>query len=266
MACSAFTLLSFWFLNMKKYSAALTSAPPASTAPHCLMPDSSLKFAIVSLLKPCLLGLSLLAGQRELERLHVLNRVVLEGFLYFHRLEEARLLQVRDQVGHSIRAQRRAFQVYARARVIHAPQPDRFRSVQGFAQHGQQVDWPGLSSAHRINYVHAPLIIVGLPLPLQVARLYIAEFAVLLFGRRHLFGDRLRLLVQPVPVAEIQRPGYQDYDQHLQLGRSHIAHFHRRHRRSAGAALAFPLRCFEQVDSDHRDSKLLKAKPTATAS
>src|SRR5580698_11395454 len=183
MACSAFTLLSFWFLNMKKYSAALTSAPPASTAPHCLMPDSSLKFAIVSLLKPCLLGLSLLAGQRELERLHVLNRVVLEGFLDFHRLKEARLLQVRDQVGHCVRAQRRAFQIYARARVIHAPQPDCFRTVHGFAKHSQQVDRAGLSRAQRINYVHPPLVIVGLPLPLQVARLHIAEFAVFLFSR-----------------------------------------------------------------------------------
>src|SRR5580658_3967277 len=131
MACSAFTLLSFWFLNMKKYSAALTNAPPASTAPHCLMPDSSLKFAISSPIS--LLGLSLLAGQRELERLHVLNGVVLKGFFDFHRLEEARLLQVRDQVGHRIRTQSRAFQVYTRARVIHAPQPDRLRSVHGFA-------------------------------------------------------------------------------------------------------------------------------------
>jgi hypothetical protein len=38
--------------------------------------------------------------------------VVLEGFLDLHVLEETCLLQVRDQVRHRVRTQRRAFQAY----------------------------------------------------------------------------------------------------------------------------------------------------------
>src|ERR1035438_596988 len=118
-ACCAAAFLSFWVLNTVKYSATVTSAPPAMTAPHCLRPDSSLKFVDIG--PP--LRLSLLAGQRELECLHVLDRFVLESFLDLDVLEEARLLQVRDQTGHRVRAQRRAFQVDARTVVIHLVQP-----------------------------------------------------------------------------------------------------------------------------------------------
>src|SRR5258708_11405938 len=117
-SCTAFcavAFLSLWLLNIVKYSAAVTSAPPNSTAPHCFRPDSSLKFVDIG--PP--LRLSLLAGQRELECLHVLDLVVLESFLDLNVREEARLLQVRNQIGHRVGAQRRAFQVHARTRVIH---------------------------------------------------------------------------------------------------------------------------------------------------
>src|SRR5271156_4018074 len=131
-ACWAVAFLSFWLLNTVKYSATVTSAPPAITAPHCLSPDSSLKFVDIG--PP--LRLSLLAGQSELERLHVLDRIVLKSFFDLDALKEARLLQVCDQGGHRIRAQRRAFQVHACARIIHLVQPDRFGSVHRLAQHG----------------------------------------------------------------------------------------------------------------------------------
>src|SRR5258708_30135518 len=110
---------------MVKYSATVTSAPPASSAPHCFRPDSSLKFVDIG--PP--LRLSLLAGQRELKRLHILDLVILEGFLDFDAREVARLLQVRNQVGYRVGAERRAFPVYGGAGVNHPPQPCRFPSV-----------------------------------------------------------------------------------------------------------------------------------------
>src|SRR5258708_1211424 len=266
-SCIAFcasAFLSLWLLNMVKYSATVTSAPPASNAPHCFRPDSSLQFFDIG---PAL-RLSLLAGQRELKRLHVLDLIVLEGFLNFHVREETRLLQVCNQVRDRVGAQRRAFQAYARAGVIHLAQPDRFRSIHRLAQHRQKIDRPGLASAQRIDHVHTPLVVIGLSLPLQVARFHVAEFAVFLLVLLHLLRDRLCLPVQPPPVATPQKPGHQQHHQHLQLGRTHVAHFHRGHHRAAAAAgaLVFSPCTFEQIDSDHRDSKLLKARPTATAS
>src|SRR5579863_3085303 len=114
-ACCAEVFFSLWPLKTTKYRAAVMSAPPASTAPHCLMPESSLKFVAIG--PP--LRLSLLAGQRELESLHVLDLLVLIRFLDFDVPEESRLLQVRDQVRHRIRAQRRSFQIDARPGVVH---------------------------------------------------------------------------------------------------------------------------------------------------
>src|SRR5216684_2419348 len=154
-SCIAFcasAFLSLWLLNMVKYSATVTSAPPASSAPHCFRPDSSLKFVDIG--PP--LRLSLLAGQRELKRLHVLDLIVLESFLDFDVREEARLLQVCNQVRYRVGAQRRALQAYARTRVVQPAQPDRFRSIHRLAQHRQQVHWPRLTSAQRIDYIHPP--------------------------------------------------------------------------------------------------------------
>src|SRR5579863_2975854 len=113
-ACWSAAFFSLMPLNMTKYTAAVTTAPPRSTIPHCLIPDSSLKFAIGPPLR-----LSLLAGQGELERLHVFDLLVLIGFLDLDRLKESGLLQVGDQVRHRVGAQRRAFQAHLRAGVIH---------------------------------------------------------------------------------------------------------------------------------------------------
>src|SRR5258708_11551476 len=117
-SCTAFcavAFLSLWLLNIVKYSAAVTSAPPNSTAPHCFRPDSSLKFVDIG--PP--LRLSLLAGQRELKRLHLLDLILLQGFLNFHVRAETRLLQVCNQVRDRVGAQRRAFKAHARTGVIH---------------------------------------------------------------------------------------------------------------------------------------------------
>src|SRR5260370_38482432 len=89
---------------MVKSRAPVTTAPPRSTVAHCLIPDISLKFIAIG--PP--LRLSLLASQRELKCLHVFYRVVLKGFLDLDVLEEASLLQVRNQVADRIRAQCRS--------------------------------------------------------------------------------------------------------------------------------------------------------------
>src|SRR5271165_3037272 len=118
-----------------------------------------------------------------------------------------------------------------------------------------------------LDYVHPPLVVVGLRLALEEARFYIAELSIFLLRRLHLRRDRFSLPIEPVPVAKIQQPGQQYHHQHLQPGRPYVPHFHRGHRRSAATApLIFPFGVFQQIDFDHRDSKLLKARPTATAS
>src|SRR5581483_7692146 len=75
----------------------------------------------------------------------------------------------------------------------------------------------------------------------------------------------LRKIVEPIPVAKIAQADDYDHDQDLQLRRPHVSHFHGGHRRAASAAFALSFGGFEKVDFDHRDSKLLRAKPTATA-
>ena len=62
---------------------------------------------------------------------------------------------------------------------------------------------------------------------LEEFRLYIAKLAILLLGAAHLCCDGFRLLIQPVPVAVVQKPHQDHDDQHLQFGRAHVAHFHR---------------------------------------
>src|SRR5512141_1009013 len=123
-ACCAAAFLSTCPLKTVKYNAAVTIAPPRSTVPHCLIPDSSLKFAIGLPLR-----LPLLAGQGELEGLHVFDRLVLERFLDLNRPEVASLLQVRNQIGDGIGAQGRPLKVYRRSRVIHLVQPHSFGVV-----------------------------------------------------------------------------------------------------------------------------------------
>src|SRR5258708_38998969 len=60
------------------------------------------------------LRLSLLAGQGELERLHVLDLLVLTRFLDLDVLEDSRLLQVGDQIRHRVRPQGGPFTAYGR--------------------------------------------------------------------------------------------------------------------------------------------------------
>src|ERR1700733_6806052 len=124
---------------MVKYRAAVTIAPPTSTVAHCLMPDISPKFIAIG--PP--LRLSLLASQRELERLHVLDLLVLISFLDLDTAEETGLLQIRDQVCNRIRTQRGTFQTYTRSLIVHLAQPHSFGVVDRFPEHGQQVDRTG---------------------------------------------------------------------------------------------------------------------------
>src|SRR5258708_14680513 len=100
-ATCAAGFFSLWLLNTVKYRAAVTSAPPTITAPHCFRPDSSLK--LIAIGPP--LRLPLLAGQRELKCLHVLDLLVLQSLLDLHYLAESGFLQVRDQVVPSVPAQ-----------------------------------------------------------------------------------------------------------------------------------------------------------------
>src|SRR6476660_6848692 len=128
-ACCAVAFFSTCPLKTVKYNAAVTTAPPRITIPHCLIPDSSLKFAIGLPLR-----LPLLAGQGELEGLHVFDRLVLVGFLNLNRPEIASLLQVRNQIGNSIGAQGRPLKIYRRSGVIHLAQPHSFGVVDRLAQ------------------------------------------------------------------------------------------------------------------------------------
>ena len=48
----------------------------------------------------------LVAAQGELKRLHFLDLLVLIGFLDLDVLEKARLLEIRNQIGHGVGAQR----------------------------------------------------------------------------------------------------------------------------------------------------------------
>ena len=60
---------------------------------------------------------------------------------------------------------------------------------------------PGLVGAQLVDDIHPPLVGVGLPLALQIARLDVGQFAVLLLRQPHLRFDRFLLVVEPVPVA-----------------------------------------------------------------
>src|SRR5215470_5301140 len=268
-ACCAEAFFSFWLLNRVKYNAAVTTAPPRTTTPHCLIPDNSLKFAIGPPLRLPLPGLhfcrSLVAAQGELKRLHFLDLLVLVGFLDLDVLEESRLLQIGDQVGHRIGAQSGPFQAHARALIIHLAQPHGLGVVDSLAHHGHQVHRPRLTVVQLLDHVDPALINVRLVLTFHELGLHIRQFPVLPLGVFHLGGDRFALVVKPVPVHQVrQADNYYDH-QDLQLGRSHIAHFDRGHRRTAARALALSFGGFEKIDFDHKDSKLLRAKPTATA-
>src|SRR5579862_4391909 len=199
-ACCAAVFFSFWLLNTVKNSAAETTAPPRITTPHCLMPDSSPKFAIGPPLR-----LSLLAGQGELKRLHLLDLLVLIGFFDLDVLEESGLLQICNQVRHRVRRKRCAFQIHVRSLVVHLAQPDRLGVVDRLTHHGHQVYRAGLPILKLLDDVHAPLIDAGLILAVQELGLHVRQFAVLLLRFRHLDCDRLRLVIQSVPVAQVHQ-------------------------------------------------------------
>src|SRR5215831_2550039 len=176
-ACCAAVFFSFWLLNTVKNSAAETTAPPRITIPHCLMPDSSPKFAIGPPLR-----LSLLAGQGELKRLHLLDLVVLIGFFDLDILKEPGLLQIGDQIRHRVRRKRCAFEVHVRSLIVHLAQPHRFGVVDRLAHHGHEVDRACLIRAQPVNYVHPALVDVGLILTLQETRFHVGELTILLLG------------------------------------------------------------------------------------
>src|SRR5215469_9828648 len=259
-ACCAAVFFSFWLLNTVKYSAAETTAPPRITTPHCLMPDSSPKFAIGPPLR-----LSLLAGQGELKGLHFLDLLVLIGFLDLDVLEEASLLQIRDQVRHRVGRKRCAFEVHVGSLIVHLAQPHRLGVVDRLPHHRHQVDRPGLPILELLDDIHVPLIDIGLVLAVDKLGFHIRQFAILLLGDLHLGVDFFREMVQPIPVHQVRQADDHHHHQDLQLGRSHVSHFHRGHHRAAAATFALAFGCFQKVDFDHRDSKLLRAKPTATA-
>src|SRR6266478_2271568 len=110
-ACCAASLASRWLLNMVKYRAAVNNTAPATTTPHCLRPDISLKLVIIFRL----LGLGLFAGQSELKCLHFFKGVVLVGLFDLNILEKTGLLQIGHQVGDGICTQSHAFNVHTRA-------------------------------------------------------------------------------------------------------------------------------------------------------
>src|SRR5437667_11416770 len=72
------------------------------------------------------------------------------------------------------------------------------------------------------------------------------------------------LLVQLIPVAQVDQASQHQHQHHFHLRGTYVTHFHDGGRRSCGS-LVLSLLCTQQVDSDHKSSKLLKAKPTATA-
>src|SRR5215469_9996963 len=191
-ACCAAVFFSFWLLNTVKNSAAETTAPPRITTPHCLMPDSSPKFAIGPPLR-----LSLLAGQGELKRLHFLDLLVLIGFFDLDVLEESSLLQIGDQICHRVGRKRRALEVHVRSLIVHLAQPNRFGVVDRLAHHRHQVDRAGLTILQLLDNVHSPLIGIGLILAIHKFGLHIRQFAVLLLGDLHLGIDLFREMVQP---------------------------------------------------------------------
>src|SRR5215471_8407901 len=194
-ACCAAVFFSFWLLNTVKYSAAETTAPPRITTPHCLIPDSSLKFAIGPPLR-----LSLLAGQGELKRLHFFDLLVLIGFFDFDVLEESGLLQIRDQIRHRVGRKRCAFEVHIRSLIVHLAQPHRFGVVDRLTHHCHQVDRTGLPILELLDDIHVPLIDAGLVLPFHEARFYDSQLAILLLGDFHLGVDLFREMVQAIPV------------------------------------------------------------------
>src|SRR5581483_2997842 len=93
----------------------------------------------------------------------------------------------------------------------------------------------------------------------------ICKLAVLVFGNLHLRVNVLLLPIQPVPVPRVDASNQQYADQDLDYRRTNLAELHRRrsHRRSRAFTLRFGYS--QQIDSDHSCSKLLSAKPTATA-
>src|SRR5262249_27247632 len=127
-------------------------------------------------------------------------------------------------------------------------------------------DGPRLVRTQLINHVHAALVVFRLALALHVTGLDFSQLAVFLESDRHLVGNFLFLFVEVVPEAGVQRSRHHQQHQDLQLRRSPWTGFDRRCGRGAAAPLALLLRDSQQIDSDHRSSKLLRAKPTATAS
>src|SRR5262249_13935439 len=107
-----------------KYKPAVITIAMTRTIPTFPVTGISLKLAITSPLR-----LLLLANENEAERLNVLDRIVLDRFLHFDRLEVFGLAKVLHQVGQRDVVERYAFQRDVVAFVTHGVQPDSVRTV-----------------------------------------------------------------------------------------------------------------------------------------
>src|SRR6202041_1204318 len=118
--------------------------------------------------------------------------------------------------------------------------------------------------AQLVNYVDPPLVRLGLLLPLEILDLNFGEGAILLLRRSRLHIDRFLLPIKLIPVGRVDRACDQQDHRHLQHWSAQVAQTEARHVERR-AFLAFRFRRSQQIDSDHSFSKLLRAKPTATA-
>jgi len=193
-------------------------------------------------------------------RLHVLDLIVLEGFLNLHRLEEPCLLQIGHQVGYRIRTQRGCLPDSRLGPYVHAPQHT--ASVPFTVSPSMASRFTGLPVQRAVNRSRPPpLVVVGLGLPFHIARFHVAEFAVFLLGTLHLHRDRLSLAVQPVPVAKFTSPASSSTTS-TSAWAIPCRHFHRGHRRRVtAAALILLFRGFQQIDFDHRDQSSQSQPP-----
>src|SRR5208337_3380175 len=110
----------------------------------------------------------------------------------------------------------------------------------------------------------APLVSIGLFLSLYIPRLDVGQFAILLLRHPHFHFDRFLFPVELVPVPEIEGAGDQKHGSDLDQGPAQVAELAARHA-DGRTFFAFRFCTTQQIDSDHSFSKLLRAKPTATA-
>src|SRR2546423_98215 len=226
------------------------------------MPDMSLKFMALSL------GLAPVdfAGQFELERLHVLHTLILKSFFDLYVLEVSRLLQICDQVRNRVGAQCSPLDRNIRPLGLHCVKPNCFGSVDRLPNCVEQAHRiSGLRFVQLVNDIYSVPVVVSLLLALQIFGLNPSQLTILLLCHSHVAGNRSRLAVQVIPVPAVADPQQYEGDKNLHCRRTNFAELHGRRANRYPRALILRFGCPQQIDSDHSSSKLLKAKPTATA-